>query len=97
MYSDDTHVPLASKSIYELIRRSQKELDNISEWILAADPSRTEYMFVGHPKVETLKLNGSETKRVERTESLGALVGHGLNWESQFKAVKTKVRGALVR
>lgn len=52
MYVDDTHVALASTSIGELVRKSQDELGNISEWMrlnkLSANPQRTEYMFTGH-------------------------------------------------
>ena len=52
-------------------------------------------MIIGHPrrtnKVEihqTLRLDGSDIKRVKTTKSRGVIVDEGLNWEEQFKTVK---------
>ena len=106
IYADDTQVSLASSDVDELIRKAQDELDNISEWMrlskLSANPQKTEYMFIGHPnrtnkltEQEELKLDGSEIKRVKKTNSLGIIIDQGLNWEEQFKAIKAKVRGGL--
>ncbi len=106
MYADDTHVTLTSKNVEELVHKAQEELTHISEWMrinkLSANPQKTEYMVIGHPrktnKVEiqdTLRLNGSDIKRVKKTKSLGVIVDEGLNWEEQFKTVKGKVRGGL--
>ena len=33
LYADDTHVALASSSVYELVHKAQDELSNISEWM----------------------------------------------------------------
>ena len=85
----------------------QDELSNISEWMrlnqLSAKPQKTEYMFIGHPnrakkisEQQKLKLNGSKIKRLKKTKSLGVIIDQGLKWEDQFKAIKAKVRGALL-
>ncbi len=79
MFADDTHVTVSSRNIEELINKAQEELINISEWMrlnkLSANPSKTEYMIIGHPRRtnnievrDTLKLNGSDIKRVNKTK-----------------------------
>ena len=84
--------------IDDLIKNTQKELRNISEWMrvnkLSANPQKTEYMVICHPcrvnKVEIsepLNLNDLEIKRVAQTKSLGVVVDEGLNWDDQFNTV----------
>ena len=55
MYADDTHVTLTSNSIEDLLANAHKELRNISEWMrvnmLNANPHKTEYMVIGHPRM----------------------------------------------
>ena len=71
MYADDTRTTIASDDINELAQMMKEELQNISEWMrinkLSANPKKTEFTFIGHPrrinKIETLaplKLNGTE-------------------------------------
>ena len=50
---------------------------------------------IRNPKSETLRLNGSDIKRVKKTKSLGVIVDEGLNWEEQFKTVKGKFMEVL--
>ena len=106
MYADDTHVTITSNNLENLLENAQRELLNISEWMrinkLTANPKKTEYMLIGHPRKvnkldvsEPLILNNSEIKRAKKTKSLGVIVDEGLNWEQHFKVVKGKVRGGL--
>ena len=106
MYADDTHVTITSNNLENLLENAQRELLNISEWMrinkLTANPKKTEYMLIGHPRKvnkldvsEPLILNNSEIKRAKKTKSLGVIVDEGLNWEQHFKIVKGKVRGGL--
>ena len=44
-----------------------------------------------------LKLNVSEMKRVPETISVGVIVDKNLQWEEQFKTVKNKIRGDLLK
>ena len=80
---------------------AHKELANIAEWMrinkLSSNPQKTEFMIVGHPLItrkqalpETLKLNDSEIKRVEKTKYLGIILDESLNWDEQFKRVRSK-------
>ena len=39
---------------------------------------------------ETLELNGSEIKRVEKTKYLGITIDENMNWDEQFKRVRSK-------
>ena len=54
MYADDTHVTLTSNNVDDLITNAHRELRNISEWMrvnkLSANPRKTEYMIIGHPR-----------------------------------------------
>ena len=106
MYADDTHVTVASMIVEELVHKAQEELAHISEHMrlnkLSANPQKSEYMIIGHPRRtnkveihETLRLNGSDIRRMKKTKSLGVIVDEGLNWEEQFKTVKGKVHGGL--
>ena len=106
MYADDTHVTLTSMNVDELVHKAQEELTHISEYMrlnkLSANPQKTEYMIIGHPRRankvevhETLKLNGSDIKQVKKTKSLGVVVDERLNWEEQFQTVIRKVHGGL--
>ena len=59
-------------------------------------------MIIGHPRRtneveihETLRLNGSEIQRVNKTKSLGVIVDEGRNWEEQLKNMKRKIRVGL--
>ena len=58
---------------------------------LYANPQKTEYMVVLHPRMvnkvemsEPLILNDSEIKRVVKTKSLGIFVDERLNWDDEF-------------
>ena len=106
MYADDTHVTLTSNNVDDLITNAHRELRNISEWMrvnkLSANPKKTEYMIIGHPRrindvevSEPLNLNDSEIKRVAKTKSLGVVVDEGLNWDNQLSKVKGKMSGGL--
>ena len=107
MYADDTHVTLTSiMNVDELVHKAQEELTHVSEYMrlnkLSANPQETEKMIIGHPRrankvevQETLKLNGSDIKQVQKTKSLGVVVDKRLNWEEQFQTVIRKVYGGL--
>ena len=106
MYADDTHTTIASNDINGLAQTMKEELQNSSEWMrinkLSANPKKTEFMFIGHPrrinKIETLdplKLNGTEIKRVRKTKSLGVIVDENISWKEHFKSLKSKVTNGL--
>ena len=51
-------------------------------------------MIIGHPcsirkpeLPETLEINGSEIKRVEKTKYLGIIIDENLDWDEQFKRI----------
>ena len=86
---------------------ARKELANIAEWMrvnkLSPNPQKTEFMIIGHPLStrkpelpETLKLNGSEIKRVEKIKYLGIIIDENLNWDEQFKRVRSKINTGLM-
>ena len=92
MYADDTQVTITSNNLENLLENAQRELLNISERMrinkLTANPKKTEYMLIGHPRKvnkldvsEPLILNNSEIKRAKKTKSLGVIADEGLNWE----------------
>ena len=106
IYADDTNTTIASNDKEKLVADAQAELHNITEWMrenkLSPNPSKTEYMIIGHPMKAKdtnaptgLELGSKEIKRVSNTKSLGVMVDAYLNWEEQFKSVKSKIRGGL--
>ena len=83
MYADDTHVTITSNNLENLLENAQRELLNISEWMrinkLTANPKKTEYMLIGHPRKvnkldvsEALILNNSEINAQRRQNHLGS-------------------------
>ena len=98
---------IASNDIEKLVADAQEELLNISEWLrvnkLSPNPSKTEYLIIGHPRKTKdvnipngLKLNESEIKRVSKTKSLGVMVDENLKWDEQFKLLRTRFVGDLL-
>ena len=86
---------------------ARKELANIAEWMrvdkLSPNPQKNEFMIIGHPlstrKLElpdTLELNSSEIKRVEKAKYLGVIMDEILNWDEQFKRVISKINTGLM-
>ena len=78
----------------------------MAEWMrvnkLSPNPSKNEYMIIGHPMKAKgtsaptgLELGSKEIKRVCNTKSLGVMVDEYLNWDEQFKSVKSKICGGL--
>jgi len=95
IYVDDTNITIASNDKEKLVADAQAELHNITEWIrlnkLSPNPSKTEYMIIGHPMKAKgtntpteLELITKEIKRVSNTKSLGVMVDEYLNWDEQF-------------
>ena len=69
---------------------------------LSSNPSKTEYMIIGHlrkPKGTHapigLTFSSKQIKQVSSTKSLGAMVDGYLNWDDQSMIVKSKIRGRL--
>ena len=54
MYADDTHVTITSNNLESPLENAQRELLNMTEWMrinkLTANPKKTEYMLIGHPR-----------------------------------------------
>ena len=97
MYADDTHVTIASNKPEILFENAQRELLSISEWMrinkLTANPKKTEYMLIGHPRkvnkmdvCEPLILNNSEIKRAKKTKPLGVIVDEGVEMGTTFQS-----------
>ena len=105
--ADDTNTTIvASNDKEKLVADAQAELHNITEWIrvnkLSYNPSKTEYVIIGHPMKAKgtnaptgLELGSKEIKRVSHTKSQGVMVDEYLNWDEQFKSVKSKICGGL--
>ena len=107
IYADDTAITIATNNVVQMTEYACKELANIAEWMrgnkLSPNPQKTEFMIIGHslstrkPELpETLKLNGSEIKRMEKTKYLGIIIDENLNWDEQFKRVRSKINTGLM-
>ena len=60
-------------------------------------------MIIGHPLStripelpETIELNGSEIKRVEKIKYLGIIIDGNLDWDKQFKRIRSKINSGLI-
>ena len=48
--------------------------------------------FLRHPELpETLELNGLDITRVDTTKYLGVISDENLNWDEQFKRIRSKM------
>ena len=61
IYADDANVTIASNDEDKLVIDTQAELLNIADWMrvnkLSPNPSKTEYMVIGHPrKIKTTNM-----------------------------------------
>ena len=72
MYADDTHTTISARDIEELVRKTQVELGNISEWMrinkTSASPKKIEHMITAHPsrihkitEIAKFKINATRT------------------------------------
>ena len=100
IYADDTNITIASNDKEKLVADAQAELHNITEWMrvnkLSPNPSKTEYMKAKGTNFPTgLELGSREIKRVSNTKSPRVMVDEYLNWDEQFKSVKSKICGGL--
>ena len=102
LYADDTQITIASDDVERIVRDTQQEPVNLTEWMrinkLSPYPTKTEYMMIGYPRrikqleiSDALLLNGTEIKRVRKSKSLCKVIDDSLTWDEQFKAVKSKV------
>ena len=107
IYTDDTAITIASNNVVKMTEDARKEIANIAEWMGVNQPShipkKTECMIIGHPLCtskpelpETLELNGSEIKRVGKTIYLGIIIDENLNWDEQFKQIRSKINTGLL-
>ena len=96
------HKTIASSDIAELIRMTNKELLNISDWFrvykLSLNPQKIDFMIIGHQRrmnemkdLPSLKLNCCEVERVGKLKSLGVIVDERLPWNDQFKSLMGKL------
>ena len=102
IYADDTHTTMSAIDIEELVRKTQRELGNASEWMrinkMSANPKKVEYMIIGHPsrinkvtEIAKFKMNGTEIKRVHNVKSLWIIIDEKLNWNDHFKILKARL------
>ena len=103
---DDTSLTIASSDPVKLVDDAHHELLNISEWMrvnkLSPNPKKTEFMVIGHSLKtknlnipQTLRLNGSDIKKVDQAKSLGIIIDENLTWDGQYKRVKGKMSAGL--
>ena len=106
IYADDTNVTITSRNVSNLVEKAHQELSNVAEWLrinkLSPNPQKTEFLVIGHacktnhPDLpETLNLNNSDIKRVNKARSLGIIVDENLDWDEQLKRTTSKISAGL--
>ena len=61
---------------------------------LSPNPQKTEFAVIGHP-LSTRKPEFPEIKRVERTKYQRVIIDESLNWDEQYKRVRSKINTGL--
>ena len=101
MYADDTNMSSSGSSIKELENKLNTELNYLYDLLtnkLTLNISKTEYMIIGtsqrlsnNTESPTIRIGGSDLKRVSVTKSLGILIDENLNWKPQVENISKKV------
>ena len=100
LFADDTNLFISGKEIEPLYSSMNTALGKIVTWLqsnkLSLNVLKTHYMLFTLKKNKdisnlTLKLNGLNINRVEKTKFLGVIVDDKLNWNCHIEYIKKKV------
>ena len=102
MYADDTNHTVSERTMTDLEKSLNSELDKVSQWLntnkLSLNVEKTEYMMIGsHKRLTKITSNlqvviGNEMiKRVSTTKRLGVIIGEKLDWEAEIDNISKKV------
>lgn len=100
LFADDTSIFFADKNINNLENTINKELENVSDWLMAnkltLNLSKCTFLLIRPSqkklarKIE-LMLNKEPLKEVDEAKYLGVLIDKNLNWKPHIQNVNTKI------
>jgi len=100
LFADDTNLFMSGKNLDVLYRSMNLSLDKVVLWLnsnkLSLNVKKTHYVLFTTKKrkdipVNSLKLNGVEIERVEKTKFLGVVIDERLNWSFHINYIKKKI------
>ena len=106
MFADDTSLSYATDSLGELESVINSELESLKTWLvknkLSLNIAKTEFMTIGsrqrigvtHDNM-TIKLDGSEIKKVETAKSSGVHIDKHLSWSVHIEKITKKIASAI--
>ena len=97
LFADDTNIYYESKSIYDLVRNINAELQNVQKWLdanrLSLNISKTNYI-IFHSSSKTIpsdiliKIGEQHITRVNHVRFLGLLLDEHLSWKVHLNDCK---------
>ena len=101
MFADDTNLTTHAKSIQDIEKQLNSDLENIHTWLLAnkltLNTQKTEYMIIGSryrlSKIEDdpkIRLGENNIKRVKQAKTLGIVIDEQLLWKNQINKIAIK-------
>ena len=100
LFADDTNIYYESKSIYDLVRNINAELQNVQKWLdanrLSLNISKTNYI-IFHSSSKTIpsdiliKIGEQHITRVNHVRFLGLLLDEHLSWKFHLNELSKKL------
>ena len=102
-YADDTAIAASSRTKWVVIRRLQKHLDSIADWMdrwrLRVNPSKTQAILFNQnkkrPPRDLLRWKDTRLKWTGTAKYLGILYDARLTWRAHVQAVRRKAQAQL--
>lgn len=104
LYADDTCLFYFGKSIHNIVKNAQTDLDKLNEWfkfnLLTINTSKTTYMIFKAknkhiPDFTPLSINNTIIQVSHREKYLGLWIDDKLTWKSHINHVKNKLTSLL--
>jgi len=103
LFADDTVLSFSAKSIIDLKKKVNKELNNIDNWLkhnkVSINYNKTHYMLIIKQKIPldfdmNISINNHIISKVDNLKYLGVLLDNKLTWKSHIAQVKKQISQA---
>jgi len=109
LFADDTVLSFSAKSVIDLKKKVNEELNNIDNWLkhnkLSLNYNKTHFMLITKQKIPldfymNISINNHITSKVNNLKYLGVVLDNKLTWNSHIAQVRKQISqacGALAR
>jgi len=103
LFADDTVLSFSAKSVTDLKKKVNEELNNIDNWLkhnkLSLNCNKTQYMMITKQKIPlnfdmNISINNHIISKVDNLKYLGVVLGNKLTWNSHIAQVKKQISQA---